>query len=497
MTGGSGNDSYEVDNPGDVIVEVAGGGIDTVTALYSGYVLPVNFENLWATGTGSGNGVDNIIYGSAGVNVLNGLGGNDTLNGGAGDTMVGGTGNDVYMFGFDGYAMVVEAASEGTDTVNLLSDGTYITPDNVENVTAWMDDNGFVTHGVNIVGNALDNFLQGDDAGNRLDGGAGADLLAGSGGDDIYIVDNSGDTTYEGSGFDRIESSINLSLNDSIEALFLTGSAALNGTGGTIANLLRGNSGANVLIGGGGVDVLEGGDGQDTLSNSGGRGLLFGGAGADSLTGASGSDVLIGGAGNDSLATGTGADLVVFNKGDGQDTVAVSTTRDNTVSIGGGAVYVDLLFQKNGNDLILSVGSSDQITFTDYYANSANRSVNGLQVVIEGTADYSSGSSDALRNKKIETFNFEGLFQAFETARAATPGLTSWALTNALLAQHLSGNDTAAIGGDLAYHYGRNGNLSDISFMPAVGILGAAGFGSSVQTLQSLGSLQDATARLS
>jgi hypothetical protein len=51
-------------------------------------------------------------------------------------------------------------------------------------------------------------------------------------------------------------------------------------------------------------------------------------------------------------------------------------------------VYADLLFQKSGSNLILKVGATDQITFTDYYADSANRSVSTLQVVLEGSADY-------------------------------------------------------------------------------------------------------------
>lgn len=102
-----------------------------------------------------------------------------------------------------------------------------------------------------------------------------------------------------------------------------------------------------------------------------------------------------------------------------------------------------------------------------------------------------------MRDNRIETFNFEGLVAAFDQARAANPSLTSWALTNALLAQHLGGSDTAALGGDLAYRYGRSGSLADISFTPAIGILGAAGFGTSAQTLQSLSSLQDVSPRLS
>lgn len=64
--------------------------------------------------------------------------------------------------------------------------------------------------------------------------------------------------------------------------------------------------------------------------------------------------------------------------------VAISTTKDYTLSIGGSARYADLLFTKNGNDLVLKIGATDQITTTGYYANTTNRSVNRLQVVIEG-----------------------------------------------------------------------------------------------------------------
>jgi trimeric autotransporter adhesin len=150
------------------------------------------------------------------------------------------------------------------------------------------------------------------------------------------------------------------------------------------------------------------------------------------------------------------------------------------------------VFQKTGNDLILKVGSSDQVTFTSFYAAAANHSVNTLQVVIEGTSDYNAGSGDVTRNKKIVSFNFEGLVTAFGAS-----GLTTWALSNALAAQYLSGSDTAAVGGDLAYRYNRFGTLSDISFTPALGILGGAGFGTSAQALQSLATLQDTSPRLS
>jgi hypothetical protein len=123
--------------------------------------------------------------------------------------------------------------------------------------------------------------------------------------------------------------------------------------------------------------------------------------------------------------------------------------------------------------------------------------VNKLQIVIEDTSDYVSGSSDPLHNKHIETFDFDGLVTAFDAARAANPSLTTWALTNALAAQFLSGSDTAAIGGDLAYRYGRFDSLGDISFTPALALLAAGGFGTGTQTLQPIGSLQDSSPRLS
>jgi trimeric autotransporter adhesin len=382
-------------------------------------------------------GADTLYAFSSG-SVINGLGGNDTIYGGSGaDTLDGGDGND------------------------------------------------------NVVGYAGNDFLYG--------GSTGADVLTGGAGNDIYTVDRTtGITVTEAAneGTDIVSSSVTLTAAANIEALFLTGTTAINGTGNTLANLLRGNTGNNTLTGGGGNDILEGSGGTDVLSVSAGNNLLNGGSGTDTLTGSTGRELFIGGTGNDAITTNTGADLIVFNLGDGQDAVAASTTRDNAVSLGGGALYADLLFQKVGNDLVLKVGASDQITFTGYYTGTSNRSVDRLQMVIEGTADYLPGGGDVTRDNKVETFNFEGLVAAFDAARVANPGLTTWALTNALTAQYLTGSDTAAIGGDLAYRYNRFGTLSDISFTPAQSILGNAGFVTGSQALQSTGSLQDSTPRL-
>jgi hypothetical protein len=84
----------------------------------------------------------------------------------------------------------------------------------------------------------------------------------------------------------------------------------------------------------------------------------------------------------------------------------------------------------------------------------------------------------------------------FDHARAQSPGLTSWAVTNALLQFHLAGSDDAALGGDLAYWYARNGSLSGISLQAAQQIIGAPGFGTDAQQLHAFTGLQDGLVKL-
>ena len=229
--------------------------------------------------------------------------------------------------------------------------------------------------------------------------------------------------------------------------------------------------------------------------------MFFSGqAGTDTLTGNSGNELFIGGAGNDTLNTGAGADILAFNRGDGTDTVAVSTVKDNSVSLGGGIAYADLFFEKSGNNLVLKTAgaaASEGLTFTNWYAAAANRSVLNLQMIVEASAEFDAGSADPLRNKKVAEFNFDGLVNAFDAARAANPALTTWALTDALVSFHLGGSDTAALGGDLAYQQGRFGNLANVGTVGAQNVLAGSGFGSATQTFQPLSSLQEGLVRLS
>ncbi len=228
MTGGAGGDTYVVDDAGDTVVELAGGGADTVESFLISYTLTANVEDLVLRGAalnGTGNGLNNVITGNGAANTLSGLGGNDTLLGASGhDSLSGGDGTD----SLDGGA--------GNDSLD---------------------------------GGAHDDSLDGGAGHDRLDGGTGADAMTGGAGNDVYVVDNLGDTVVElagsGTGIDTVEASITHSLAANVETLILTGAGAINGTGNGLNNALTGNGAANTLSGGGGFDTMTGGAGGDTF----------------------------------------------------------------------------------------------------------------------------------------------------------------------------------------------------------------------------------------
>ena len=101
LIGGLGNDSYYVDDAGDVVTEVANQGTDIVysTATHS---LGAEIENLTLLGSSAidatGNSLNNLIMGNGAANMLMGGAGNDTLTGGLGNDTYGlslGSGQDV------------------------------------------------------------------------------------------------------------------------------------------------------------------------------------------------------------------------------------------------------------------------------------------------------------------------------------------------------------------------------------------------------------------
>ena len=188
MTGGAGDDIYFVDNVGDVVVENGLSGNDGVYASIN-YTLTANVEGLALSGSssinGTGNTLNNTIYGNVGNNVI---------DGGAGaDLMIGGAGNDTYIVDNVG-DYVLEDIGAGSDGV--IASITYALTANVENLTLTG------AAAINGYGNSLNNVVNGNSGNNYLDGGAGQDTLIGGAGNDTLNGGLGNDTLDGGAGAD-------------------------------------------------------------------------------------------------------------------------------------------------------------------------------------------------------------------------------------------------------------------------------------------------------
>ena len=328
MVGGDGSDTYHVDNVLDTVIENSnlGSGLDTVNSNVS-FTLGANVERLalnYGAGNinGTGNALDNRMYGSSGNNTLNGMAGDDTLrgldgndilNGGDGsDSLYGNNGNDI-LNGGDGIDYL-----HGGSGSDLLNGG-----DGIDNLRG--NDGNDILNG----GNG-DDHLYGSNGNDTLNGGAGNDRLYGSNdgsgnidkldggaGDDFYKLysanDVVADTGVGGNDTVMAYSQLNGDLGASIENLGLSiYGNAISGRGNALNNLITGNNYNNILFGLAGNDSLNGGDGLDSLE---------GGDGNDTLNGGAGNDLMRGGIGNDVYLVDSTNDLVIENIGGGFDAV--------------------------------------------------------------------------------------------------------------------------------------------------------------------------------
>lgn len=408
LSGGDGNDTYVIDDLSfDTLIEGADAGIDTVQ--YSGeggpfsfgntYQLQENFENLVLAGAaalnGVGNSLNNRLVGNVASNRLSAGEGSDVLIGGLGDDTYIIDGVYTYINGiqsgyiFDGGDTVIEAANEGTDTVE--SSVTYTLDEHIENLILL---DSFNTYGlpINGTGNSLNNVLTGSDGSNVLDGGTGVDTLIGRNGEDTYITDGDDTIIEDGNdiffgpdgityGVDTVRSSATYVLGANLEDLVLTGLAAINGMGNTLNNVLTGNEADN---------ILNGGDGEDTLVGAGGIDTLIGGNGDDSYF-TDGTDLISEDidAGIDTVSshasytlglnierlilTGTSA---IDGGGNALDNVISGNTANNTLNGGTG---IDSLSGGLGDDIYITDGG-DSITEnassgTDLVRSSATHSL--------------------------------------------------------------------------------------------------------------------------
>jgi Ca2+-binding RTX toxin-like protein len=254
LVGGAGNDIYVVSDLNSLVVEAAGGGIDTVLSSVTFSLLDAaQVENLVLTGRAAANGTGNAL-----ANRITGNIAANELDGGAGaDSMAGGLGDDTYHVDNAG-DRVTELDGQGVDLV--LSGVDFILGRYIENLTLL----GTAARGT---GNELANEITGNAVANLLDGATGADTMTGGDGNDTYVVDDAGDLTIEADAqgdADVVRASVSWTLAAHLENLVLTSGTAIRGIGNAGDNLIIGSTGANWLDGATGADTLQGGGGNDT-----------------------------------------------------------------------------------------------------------------------------------------------------------------------------------------------------------------------------------------
>jgi Ca2+-binding RTX toxin-like protein len=429
LSGGKGSDTYIVDHADDLIREFGDQGTDTVRASVS-HVLSEDVEHLILTGVGdldgTGNELANTLTGNAGNNVLDGRAGADRLAGGSGD--------DTYIVDHEG-DRVLEAGGEGSDTVTTSV--SFTLGDHLEHLVLT----GFGS--IDGTGNGLANTVMGNEVDNILDGGAGADLLRGGHGNDTYIVDDTGDAVDEtgSSGLDTVRASVSYALTANVEKLVLTGEASLNGTGNELSNIITGNDSDNILDGGASFDELRGGKGNDTyivadfdaITENEGEGTdtikaslsfaltshvenlvltgsndldgtgnelantITGNVGNNVLNGGVGADLLRGGDGDDTYIVDNAGDIVIEEESEGADTVESSVsftlganlehlllTSFHNIS-GTGNALANIISGNFGNNLLDGGAGSDELD-----GGNGNDTLNGG----EGTDALTGGVGD-------------------------------------------------------------------------------------------------------
>lgn len=384
-----------------------------------------------------------IIQGDAGSDTLYGYGGNDQLNGGEGaDTLYGGLGDDTYSVD-DAGDIVVESASEGTDSVYATVSIAALA-DNVENLFFNIGGVG----NLNGTGNALSNIIVGNNSDNILDGGAGNDYLSGYGGNDTFIVDSYSDVIYETTGADTVHITIPsysgyYTAPTNVENLTLASGILMNMYGNSLDNVIMGNETNNKMNGWDGADTLMGGAGNDTyyiydsydsvveydgegndfvyakvsytldnyvenlviydttningtgnsmnntLTGGAGNNSLYGMGGNDTLDGAGGTDALYGGAGDDTYIVDTTTDTITEYSAEGSDTIQSSVTY----------TIASLANVEN-----ITLTGSSNINATGNSGNNILKGNTGTNVLVGGAGDdtYYVGSGDTITESSGE-----------------------------------------------------------------------------------------------
>jgi VCBS repeat-containing protein len=402
-----------------------------------------------------------VIQGTGGNDYLSGTGWNDTLIGGAGDdNLYGGDGNDTLDGGAGNDWNYDPAPTAGkVDAVQFAAD---VLPSDVS-VRRYWDSLYLTINGTTDVLNVYGYFS----------GSPNYSM------EEIRFADG---TVWS---IDQVTAMASVATDGDNGLLGNAASNTIHGLGGN--DWITGNN----YSGGGGNDLLYGDAGADEIIvdvnysySDTANDLVDGGSGDDYIESSVSNDLIIGGTGADYMSDSGGHNVVLFNRGDGQDgygfwSLDAAPVAQNTISLGGGISYADMAFSRNGNDLVLNLGNGDSATFYRWFDTTwgNNKLFETLQIIAETMPGYAPNSPDALLNQRIQQFDFLGLANQFGAALAADPTITSWQLAPHLKDFHTGSSNTLALGGDMAYQYGKTGNMDGLPEADIRTQLVDAGFG--------------------
>jgi Ca2+-binding RTX toxin-like protein len=377
-----------------------------------------------------GGGGDDTIYGGADSDRIDGDEGNDTIYGGnatgiddSADTLTGGDGDDTYYVSSGDTVIELTSAAQSNDEVRAIGSFTLGANQAVEVLRAWPADSEVA---LDLMGNELAQRLIGSAGANVLNGGGGPDTLIGSAGNDTYVVDGmdtiveTNDDGSDAGGIDTVRTALNnYTLGTNLENLILLGTAAINGSGNSLDNIITGNSAANSLSGGDGVDTLIGGGGNDTLNGGDRSDSLGGGAGDDTYRIYSEETI--------EEAAGMGIDTVIvvgeanYTLGAG---IHVEVLKANPDNFGGNLTGNELnntLYGNRGRNNLDGGAGEDTVVFSGKRAD----------YTIERNADGSFTVTDARENgDRVDTITRVEIFKFADiTSTAGGLLLTDFGLT--------------------------------------------------------------------
>ncbi|MDA0967555.1 MAG: M10 family metallopeptidase C-terminal domain-containing protein [Proteobacteria bacterium] len=336
---------------------------------------------------GGHNGND-VIYGGAGDDSVDGGYGNDIIDGGLGDDVILGAGGDdtyIYHLGegsdtfidFKGSGDVIEihgditfddiTFSRGFSYYNelIMSFAGYSETITIEFQYRSVDDmieTLRIVNGTNVQNMDLTTLylpLIGTEQDDYISGGEFADIINANGGDDHITANGGDDIINAGEGNDNVN-------------------------GGAGDDIINGGAGDDELYGDRGDDIIKGEDGNDFISTA-----KINGHQNES----GGNNIVEGGLGDDYIYIASENDTIIFNVGDGNDTI-VKEYGNTTLVFGEGILLSDIETIRIGIDLLITFKNNfnDSITVrTHFYDSYDHRKITEIHfddgTVIDGLND--------------------------------------------------------------------------------------------------------------